>query len=380
MSNAHLQLLAELGIDIPESTWNSVHDIVPPEDEPIYYTTTLPTQPHHWEDDLPVFTSSQLEWAQPEVFGFDRYQVIEDNVAAHPLVLSYDDEQYYWGNHRPIHRYSRPYRLRWTLGHILGWSGKLEKEVEERLRQRLTQTPDVIFGRKAFEWVRAQLKKDRLTQLYMSIPYIVHRLGGPRWRVSFDVYEKVYGDALKLHHTFQQLFHQKLIRRQRFPKMQYVLLRLLDAHGVVPPYRVLWARTVIKRRQLGQFVLHMQDDQHRHQTTEKSKPQLSSEENGPNLQTETGSMGKQICLQQHLRDGSTVGLPTPPSSPDGEPGRVPELGRLSPISLGTLRRRTGTGVVCKIRPTHEKGRITLGALSVCAMSKGGGTHGSQGGM
>lgn len=77
MDNGYLTLLAELGIDIPQETWNEVHSIPSPSEPPS--SPILPSRPHSTTDDgLPVFTLSQLEWCEPELYGFTQYEVVED--------------------------------------------------------------------------------------------------------------------------------------------------------------------------------------------------------------------------------------------------------------------------------------------------------------
>lgn len=265
--NTYLTLLSELGIDIPPEEWADCH---PPSDPEPLTTPRLPCRPAGWDGELPVFTSSQVAWCDPDHYGFHRYEVVEDDEAAHPLALSYADERYYAANHRPVHRYSRPYRLRWTLCHVIGHLGKFPGILEGWLRDRLETSgrPEVIGTRNAYEWVRTQLRSPAARsrfgrgwpqRMYRSIPLIVRELGGPRWTVTPDQFAAVVEDALQLHRTFDALRRADKLGRQRFPKMQYVLLRLLDRHGVAPPYRVLWARTCIKRRQLGRLLHRLQD-------------------------------------------------------------------------------------------------------------------------
>lgn len=255
-ANGYLDLLAELGIVIPEQEWNEAHNITPEE----------PRQPHEPVDidsvsGLPVFTTAQLEWCEPEQYGYDKYQVIEDELTAHPFALDYDQELYYAANYNnAIHRYSRQYRLRWVLGHLVGQLGKAPKDVEQRLRAELCREgSDVLWTREAYEWVRGRLRKWKLSQLYLSVPHIVSRLGGARWRVSLKQYTQVVEEATRLHKIFDSMKRQGKLQRQRFPPLLFVLLYLLDRHGVMPPYRIPWARTLIRRRELRHFLLFLQE-------------------------------------------------------------------------------------------------------------------------
>lgn len=247
IGQTYRNLLASLGIVISEEDWDAVHPPGPSTPK----SPLGPDRPHHYDKDsnLPVFTSSQLEWCEPELYGFTQYEVVEDEATAHPFTCEYEDELNIKMNHRPIHRYDRVYRIRWALEHIIGCVGTCPKEVETRLRACMDA--DVIYSRNAYEWVRKHLKEWKLSHLYLSIPGIVSRLGGPRWKVTADQCRTVLGEATMLHRLFDQFKRAGTIKRQRFPKIQYVLLRLLDRHGIMPPYRVPWARTSIKRRQLN---------------------------------------------------------------------------------------------------------------------------------
>lgn len=250
-TDTYLELLNELGIEVDAAAWAETQKefAAGPREAPP--PTLLPVKPDHYAaGGLPVFTSSQVAWCDPEVYGWDDYEVVEDEATAHPYVLSWTDEQYYWGNRRNVHRYSRLYRVRWTLGHVVGHLGKLPPGTEAHLRDRLREEPGAVHGRGAYEWVRRRLKETGESALYLSIPYAVRQLGGPRWKVTDAQYNAVLEDAYALCKTFDALRKAGRVGRRRFPKIQYVLLRLLDRHGVAPPYKVLWARTSIKRRQL----------------------------------------------------------------------------------------------------------------------------------
>jgi hypothetical protein len=256
---SYLDLLKELGIEVSTEQWNAAHTddtrhyISPPPSPP----PLLPTKPAlGYIDGHPIFTRSQIDQASPEVFGFQFYDVVEDEPAAHPWVLSYDDEQYYRANYRPIHRYSRSYRLRWTLAHVVGHVGQAPDTVLNVVRTALAAQPSRIHCRGAHDFVRTQLKTlPHGSKYFLSIPWIIRRCGGPRWQISDRVYMDVLRDAEGLHRAFDNLRQQGVLeKRRRFPKMEYVLLRLLDFHGVSSPYKVPWARTSIKRRQLAVLV------------------------------------------------------------------------------------------------------------------------------
>lgn len=248
MSDTVLELLRSVGVDIPSDEWLVHHPPPPPPAR-----RTEPGMDPQWVDHLgvPYFSSSQVEWCHPDVFGVEDFGVLEDDYTAHPYTLSWDDEQYYRANYRPKHRYSRPYRLRWTLAHVVGGAGKCNPATLHALKCRLAgEKRDVIRTRGSYEWVRRHLAELKQTRFNISIPWIVMWLGGPKWRVSTQQCQRVLEASERMHRAFQAQSHG----RRRFPKMQYVLLRALDREGVAPPYHVKWARTSIKRRQLADLL------------------------------------------------------------------------------------------------------------------------------
>lgn len=254
-SNPYLQLLAELGIDIPETVWNEVHNIPPPPPPP----SRCPDVPvDYTDDDVPVFLSTQVEWEGPEMYGYDRYEVHEVEETAHPLRLDYKSEQYYRANFRGIHRYSRAYRIRWVYFHLVGSMGRSPPALLARLKAEAKAEGDPIWNRGVYEWVRGRLRGWKLARYYHVIPRLVADLGGPRWRIRDAQHARVLEDATRLHRLFDALARAGKLCRQRFPSLTFVLLFLLDRHGVMAPYRIPWARTYISRKGLRTFLDYLQ--------------------------------------------------------------------------------------------------------------------------
>jgi hypothetical protein len=264
MEDPYIGLLDSVGVVVSPEEWQLLHawrtreatpDPVPSSRlpvDPLWYDTDASRDP------LPVFTRSQCDECAPEVFGWDRYRVIEDRESTWPLQASYEQEVSWKRWHRPIHRYDRPYRIRRTLLHVIGYSGVCPPDLLAFLKQRLPQ--DRLLSRSIYERVRGLLKAHRWVHMYASVPYIIKCLGGPRWNVTGEQYLKVYADALQLHRLFELFRSQnRLGTRRRFPKMQYVVLRLLHRHGVVSPFFMPWARTYIKRRQLRILLTALED-------------------------------------------------------------------------------------------------------------------------
>ncbi|KAI8998452.1 hypothetical protein BC832DRAFT_542167 [Gaertneriomyces semiglobifer] len=259
MSNTYLSMLAELGIEVSPDEWNSAHNV--PNDPAPRSPPLLPSEPAYYDSDddhLPIFTSSQIAWCDPEPFGYHRYCVVEDEETAHPMVMDYQDEQQWKMNRQRTHHYDRLYRIRRTFFQLLGHATtKLPPTLESDLKKHIHGS--LLMSRNIYEVIRKYLKQRKLPHLYPAIPLLISRLGGPRWNVPYHKVQLVLEDAFQLHRTFDYLKKQGSLGRQRFPKVQYVVLMLLHRHTILPPYRIPWARTSIKRKQLSQLLSNMKE-------------------------------------------------------------------------------------------------------------------------
>lgn len=259
--DGYLDLLDELGITIEPTTWFQEHPERCQEQSVTVVPSVLPTTPIANYHSLPVFSSSQIAWADPGLFGFHNYLVYEDPETAHPLVLDYKDECYYSGNYVKKHLYSRPYRIRWVFNHLIGFQGACPLKVLSDLMKALCDgpSPSPLFGRNIYCWVFERLRAWKLPELYLSIPFIIRQLGGSVWIITDRHIRQVLDNAYAIdkqfthHQTFQKQQHQRK-KRIRFPKLQFVLLYLLRKQGVLPPYYIPWARTATKARQLLQYL------------------------------------------------------------------------------------------------------------------------------
>lgn len=256
MSAKYLDLLASVGVHIDADEWNQVHWNAAAEEPIPWEAPVLPTAGLYTDDHgIPTFSRSQIDLCDPTMFGFHEYDVVEDAWSAHPLVPSYEQELDWKRNHRPIHRYDRSYRIRWTLAHIVGLAGTVPPALLEGL-SKCIRTED-LMSRRIYECVRHWLKRGRHSRFYMAIPLIIRQLGGPCWRISTEQYRIVLHEAVVLHRLFDAFKQQSRGNagcRKRFPKIHFVLLRLLDRHGVWAPYKMVWARTLIKTHQLRRFL------------------------------------------------------------------------------------------------------------------------------
>ena len=307
--NRYLELLAAVGVHVDPEEWQQVH-LNPLEHlddatrDPLEWEAPqLPSEPTgRDEDGFPIFTRSQFDECAPEVFGYDEYTIVEDADAAHPFQASYEQELDWKRYHRPIHRYDRSYRIRWTLAHIVGCAGWAPRTVLHRLRETIRS--DDLMSRRIYERVRLWLKQTRHVRLYAAIPYIIGQLGGPRWRISTEQYRKVLLDATLLHRLFDTFKQQaRLGYRKRFPKIHFVLLRLLDRHGVWAPYRMAWARTLIKTQQLW-TLLRTMETQPTHPSPTECQTASNANATQPTSERQTDLSSEHIPISAHSSSSS----------------------------------------------------------------------------
>lgn len=256
-SDVYLSLLASAGIVVGRDEWNACHGAtappVEPIDDPCDGHPTFPFRPVDWIDDVPCFSRRQFDTCDPETLGYDVYFVKEISEAdARACVPTWEQEAAWRRFKRPPHRYSRLYRLRRTLAYSIGAAGDLPPGHERiRLPAKIRTSRRHIYNH-----VRKQLRDlfkgtHRASRYYASIPYLIATLTNRRWHVSTGQWSAIMADAGRLHYAFDRLVKAGRLKRRRFPKMQFVVLKLMQRHKVVPPYHVPWARTSIKRRQLA---------------------------------------------------------------------------------------------------------------------------------
>jgi len=168
------------------------------------------------------------------------------------FALNYDDTKFLVK--KKFHEYSRVARFRWTFAHLISNMGKISEKCYEELNQEVgKRIPSCPF--RAYNIIYKELKKRKLREYYISIPYILNRLGGKRWNLKTSDFIKVENKFLKLHHLFNNNKH--LFKRKRFPKLQYIALKLLEDINISPPYHIPKVRTNKKRKSLDPLFSYM---------------------------------------------------------------------------------------------------------------------------
>ena len=196
-------------------------------------------------DGVPVFTNLQIDdYGLPELWGFETYRVSESLEAN--LVMDYKMEQEMF--FRKIHRYSRVARFKVCLYNILGDRGIIPKHV-------LTMIKTYLKPNSLDKWndTRKLLKHFKQQKHYDQIPSILKCLNYGRCFPSLNSlqFEAIINDFLGLSEKFNRT--KKEYCRTYFPSIRFVVLKLLDAHGIKPNYPIPLVRTSRKMKSLEEL-------------------------------------------------------------------------------------------------------------------------------
>lgn len=193
-------------------------------------------------DGVPIFTNLQIDdYGLPEHWGYETYRVIESREAN--LVTDYklEQERYF----QKIHRYSRLARFKVCLFNILGERGNIPKHVLSMVRSYLK--PDSMD-----KWndTRKLLKHFKQRRYYDQIPIILKSLSYGRSfpALTCEQFENIIDDFICLSSKFDQVKHE--YSRRYFPNIRFIVLKLLDMHGIKPNYPVPLVRTSRKMKSL----------------------------------------------------------------------------------------------------------------------------------
>jgi hypothetical protein len=146
-------------------------------------------------------------------------------------------------NYNKIHRYDRVYRLKVTLSNLCGLTGTppkwLMNYINTELKIKILNKPN-----KAYMIIYTYLRKKKWGKFYYCIADIIYQITKIRWKINYEIYEKIINSFLVLHNTFK--YYSNRLKRIRFPKMQFVCLILLELENIKQPYYIPLAKT--KRR------------------------------------------------------------------------------------------------------------------------------------
>lgn len=223
--NPFVQLLLEVGICVDPADFENPEQPTTPPSSPI-----LANQPHHYEGEVPVFTLDQINNSEPEQFGFTDYLVIDSGQPVY--ALNWADEQQLQKK-RPVHRYCRKERFRFTLCQLLGCSGRISPQIYDHFKTLdLQQIPqDQLWC-----FLRTELKK-KGWKIYNRIPGLAGELGRSKARMTnIKAYNEILDNFEKMHIAWPEV--KSKFNRKYFPNLRYTALKLMTKSGIEPVLKI----------------------------------------------------------------------------------------------------------------------------------------------
>lgn len=196
-------------------------------------------------DGVPLFTTNDIDdYGFPENWGYTIYRVIESRDPVY--VLDYKMEQEM--NWVKIHRYSRLARFRATLLNLLGERGNVPSSVYSMVNSYLKKDSTDLWND-----VRKILKHFKQRKYYDNIPMILRQLGRGRCfnALNFQQLELIVNNFMFLSEKFERT--KKQYSRTYFPNIRFVVLKILETHGMVSNYPIPKVRTSRKMKSLEEL-------------------------------------------------------------------------------------------------------------------------------
>lgn len=190
-----------------------------------------------------MFTSIQIDdYGLPEYWGYQTYRVIESREGNFVTDYKMEQERYF----RKIHRYCRLSRFRTCLLNLLGERGKIPESVMGMVKAYLK--PD---SKDKWNDARRILKAYKQRRYYDNIPMILKQLNYGRLfkSITTEQLEGIINDFKYLSVKFEET---KTDRRY-FPNIRFIVLKLLERHGLEQNYPIPLARTSRKLKTLNQL-------------------------------------------------------------------------------------------------------------------------------
>lgn len=238
--NPFVQLLLEVGICVDPS------DFECPEAPPP--SPILADRPHHYDGDIPVFTLDQINNSEPEQFGFTEYLVVDGEPT---YALNWEDEQQL-EKKRPVHRYCRKERFRFTLCQLLGCSGRIPPQIYNHFKNL---NLDHIPQDQLWNFLRTELKKQGW-KIYNRIPGLVGHIGRSKARMTnLKAYQQILEDFEKMHIAWPDI--KSRFGRKYFPNLRYTALKLMSKSGIDPVLEIPLTMTPRKQVVLDEIYEEM---------------------------------------------------------------------------------------------------------------------------
>ena len=191
-------------------------------------------------DGTPVFTNLQIDdYGLPEHWGYDKYIVTQSREAVFVTDFKMEQERFF----KKTHRYCRTSRFKTCLLNLLGERGKIPAHV-------LSMVKNFLKPNSIDKWndTRKILKAFKQRRYYDNIPMILKHLNYGRLfkAITSETLEAIVNDFKALSTKFEET---KTTRRY-FPNIRFIVLKLLELHGVTQNYPIPFARTCRKLKSL----------------------------------------------------------------------------------------------------------------------------------
>lgn len=160
---------------------------------------------------------------------------------------------------KPTHRYIREERFRRTIStFISGDERRLKKYHRYSYEQRSDGFLQLfhhldIRDYNIYNNIRHILKQHRLRPLYIQIPRIIHRLGGPPLKIDTKTMAQLLADYTQMHVNFNNTPGGGTY----FPNFRAVIITLLLKNGVTFPYDIPVSPSPTKAWKLQSEVLSL---------------------------------------------------------------------------------------------------------------------------
>lgn len=199
-------------------------------------------KPIRYEGDVAVFSTRDIDdYGYPEIYGYTKYIVVESR----DLNLVSDFKMEHEADLRPIHRYSRLARFKYTLFQLLGERGNVCSTAMSLVETYLKKD-----SKTKWEDTRKILKHYKFRKCYDRIPIILSRLGYGRSfnPLTSEQVISIINDFKALSDKFERTKQE--YNRKYFPNIRFIVFKLLSLHGIHLNYPAPFIRTERKKKAL----------------------------------------------------------------------------------------------------------------------------------
>lgn len=193
-------------------------------------------------DGTNVFTSDQVDdYGDPCLYGYTKYIVIESRNLHYVTDYHFEQERLWV----PVHRYDRVARFKHTLLTLLGEKNNIPTQVLAVVKTFLKDDKDI------WNDTRRILKHYKFSKFYNQIPSILRLIGYPRCfpQITANKLEDILNDFKIFVSKYDQL--KQKFKRNYFPNLRYIALKLLELHSIKSIYNIPFIRTKRKNKVLN---------------------------------------------------------------------------------------------------------------------------------